>query len=119
MADRLLTPRLNDIVEAIELIDAEMEGVTLAAFEADKRKRWLVERGIEIISEASRHLLPDLKDRHPEIPWQKVAGIGNILRHDYHRIAHDVLWHVARNDLSVLDRVCREELAHEQDKERG
>jgi hypothetical protein len=35
------------------------------------------ERGVEIVSEASRHLPPELKARHPEIPWQKVAGIGN------------------------------------------
>jgi hypothetical protein len=38
-------PRLTDIVEAIELIRSEMAGVTLQAFEPDKRKRWLVERG--------------------------------------------------------------------------
>ena len=72
--------RLTDIVEAIELLREEMAGVTLAAFERDRRKRWLVERGIEIVSEASRHLGADLKARHPEIPWPKVAGIGNVLR---------------------------------------
>jgi uncharacterized protein with HEPN domain len=71
--------RLTDIVEAIDLIKEEMAGVTLRAFEPDKRKRWLVERGIEIISEASRHLGDELKARHPQIPWHKVAGIGNVL----------------------------------------
>jgi uncharacterized protein with HEPN domain len=60
--------RLTDIIEAIELIREEMTGVALAAFERDRRKRWLVERGIEIISEASRHLGDDLKLRHPQIP---------------------------------------------------
>jgi uncharacterized protein with HEPN domain len=90
-----------------------LAGITLAAFEADKRKRWLVERGIEIISEASRHLGEELKARHPGIAWFKMAGIGNILRHDYHRIAHDVLWHVVRNDLPTLDQVCRDEFARE------
>ena len=107
-------PRLADIVEAIELIRSEMAGVTLQAFEPDKRKRWLVERGIEIISEASRHLSDELKARHPEIPWPKVAGIGNVLRHEYEHVAHDVLWHVVRNDLPPLERVCRAELARAQ-----
>lgn len=111
MAERILAPRLADIIEAIELINAEMAGVTLAAFETDKRKRWLVERGIEIISEASRHLDDALKERHPEIAWQKVAGIGNILRHEYHRIAHDVIWHVVCNNLPALETACRDELA--------
>jgi len=115
MAERSTSPRLVDIVEAIELINTEMAGVALAAFEADKRKRWLVERGIEIISEASRHLDEELKGRHPAIAWSKMAGIGNILRHEYHRIAYDVLWHVVRNDLPALEKACRDELARERE----
>ncbi|MGA9866945.1 MAG: HepT-like ribonuclease domain-containing protein [Acetobacteraceae bacterium] len=111
-------PRLTDIIEAIGLIRAEMVGVTLRAFEPDKRKRWLVERGIEIISEASRHLTGELKTRHSEVPWPKVAGIGNVLRHDYERVAYDVLWHVVRDDLPLLEKVCREELSTEIARER-
>lgn len=62
------------------MIRGEMAGVTLHGFELDRRKRWLVGRGIEIISEASRHLPDAIKSRHPGIPWPKVADIGNILR---------------------------------------
>jgi uncharacterized protein with HEPN domain len=99
--------RLTDIIEAVELIRTEMAGVTLQAFEPDKRKRWLVERGIEIISEASRRLSDELKARYAEIPWSKVAGIGNVLRHEYERVAYDVLWRVVRDDLPPLENVCR------------
>ena len=107
-------PRLVDIIEAIELIRSEMAGVTIEAFGPDRRKRWLVERGIEIISEASRHLGNELKARHPEIPWPRVAGIGNVLRHEYEHVAHDVLWRVVRDDLPPLEQICREELARAQ-----
>jgi len=103
--------RLTDIIEAIELIRGEMADVSLDGFAADRRKRWLVERGIEIISEASRHLPGEMKARHPEIPWPKVAGIGNMLRHEYERIAPDVLWHVVQRDLLPLEEACRKELA--------
>lgn len=84
---RSLIPRLTDIVEAIERVNGVMAGMPLDAFEADWQKQWLVERGVEIVSEASRHLTDSLKARHPEIPWRKVAGIGNVLRHDYENIA--------------------------------
>jgi uncharacterized protein with HEPN domain len=82
MAKPSSVPRLTDIIEAIELIRSEMAGVTLNGFELDRRKRRLVERGIEIISEASRHLPDALKGRHASIPWTKVAGTGNVPRHD-------------------------------------
>ncbi len=102
--------RLNDIVEAIFHVQSELEGLSLRMFEADRRKRWIVERGIEIVSEASRHLSEALKARHPEIPWRKVAGIGNVLRHEYQRTAYDILWHVVRDELPPLEKVCRAEL---------
>jgi uncharacterized protein with HEPN domain len=40
-----------------------------------------------------------------------VAAIGNVLRHEYENVAHDVLWHVVRDDLPPLEKACREELA--------
>ena len=39
--------RLTDIVEDIQLVSAELDGISLAAVETDRRKQWLVERGIE------------------------------------------------------------------------
>jgi len=75
-------PRLRDIIEAIENIRTVTADIALDQFESDWQKRRLVERGVEIISEASRHLSTELKARHPGIPWPKVAGIGNILRHE-------------------------------------
>ena len=56
MTERIVAPRLADIIEAIERIRRVLDGVTLEAFEQHWEKRWLVERGIEIISEANRHL---------------------------------------------------------------
>jgi uncharacterized protein with HEPN domain len=56
MIERIISPRLADIIEAIERIHHVLDGVHLETFEQDWEKRWLVERGIEVISEASRHL---------------------------------------------------------------
>jgi uncharacterized protein with HEPN domain len=110
MTERIVAPRLADIIEAIERIRGVLDGVTLEAFEQNWEKRWLVERGIEIISEASRHLTDDIKERRTEIPWPKVAGIGNVLRHAYDHVAPDVLWKLAQDDLAEIEKVCREEL---------
>ena len=110
MIERIVTPRLADIIEAIERIRLVLDDVTLEAFEQNWEKRWLVERGIEVISEASRHLTDDIKERRSEIPWSKVAGNGNVLRHAYDHVAPDVLWKLAQDDLVAIEKVCREEL---------
>jgi uncharacterized protein with HEPN domain len=113
MNARSLIPRLTDIIEAIERIQGVLKDISLETFEKDWQRQWLVERGVEIISEASRHLTDDLKARHPKIPWQKVAGIGNVLRHDYESIAAAVIWKLVQADLPVLEKACRTELAAE------
>jgi uncharacterized protein with HEPN domain len=114
---RSLIPRLTDIIEAIERVNSTLADVSLETFENDWQRQWLVERGVEIISEASRHLPDDVKSRNPEIPWQKVAGIGNVLRHNYESIAAPVLWKLVQADLPILEKVCRSELAAEEGRE--
>jgi uncharacterized protein with HEPN domain len=109
-------PALHDILDAIAHIGRTMAGVALEAFQDDLDRRRIVERNVEIISEASRRLPEDLKARHPEIPWPKVAGIGNILRHDYNSVIPDALWKLARDDLSSLEHACKSALAVERAK---
>jgi uncharacterized protein with HEPN domain len=105
---RTLIPRLTDIVEAIERIRSVLRDTPLEAFEADWQKQWLIERGVLIISEASRYLSDELKARHREIPWSKVAGIGNVLRHSYENVAAPMK--LAQVDLPILQEVCQAEL---------
>jgi uncharacterized protein with HEPN domain len=73
-------PPLDDIIEAIERVREVVGNGSFEAFATDWQSRWPVERDIEILSEASRHLGAELKARHPNIPWRKVSGIGNVLR---------------------------------------
>jgi uncharacterized protein with HEPN domain len=53
VAKRSLAPRLSDIVEAILRIRGALGDISLETFERDWRRQWLVERGVEIISEAN------------------------------------------------------------------
>jgi len=89
-----------------QMLEVDIEHITAGrSFEADaadRPSRRAVERCIEIVSEASRRLPPDLKDRHPTIPWPKIAGIGNVLRHDYDVVNDATIWHAATVDLLPL-----------------
>jgi uncharacterized protein with HEPN domain len=54
-----------------------------------------VERCVEIVSEATRHIPDHFKSRYPEIAWRQIAGIGNVLRHAYDIVDQQIIWEVA------------------------
>lgn len=70
-----------------------------------------MERGVETISEASRHIPDEVKAQHPVIPLPDVKAIGNHLRHGYERVDLDVIWKIATEDLNDLEPVLRKMLA--------
>lgn len=109
----IVSLRLSDIIEASERLRSLLVNMPLEEFETDWQKRWLVERGIEIISEASRHLPAEMKSRHPDMPWRNIAGIGNILRHNYEHVSAPILYALVLNKLPALEQICRDELAAE------
>jgi len=74
MTHKSLEPPLWDIIGAIEHIQAKMRDINIETFYDDLDRRRIVERTVEIISEASRRLSDAMKNRHPEIPWKKVAA---------------------------------------------
>jgi uncharacterized protein with HEPN domain len=99
---------VRHILEAIANIEADIAGYDFERFRADRRTRQLVERNLEILSEASRRLPNEYKDREVQIPWRAIAGIGNVLRHDYHETYPTVLWDTCEKDLKPLkDAVLR------------
>ncbi|MCJ2108217.1 DUF86 domain-containing protein [Methylobacterium sp. E-041] len=87
------------------MIDAAADivaGRTLADYRMDLVMRLAVERCVEIVSEASRHVPPDAKTRFPSVPWSEIAAVGNKLRHEYNRIDDLILWKIATVSLPKL-----------------
>ena len=99
---RSVRPALRAILEAIDGIENATRGKTVADYGADWLLRNGIQRGIEIISEAARRVPAELKETRPEIPWAQIMGVGNVLRHEYHRISDAVVWNVVQQYLSPL-----------------
>src|SRR5688572_13134886 len=93
---------VGHILEAIAHIEMDTKGYDFEKFRKDRRARQLVERNLEILSEASRRLPTEMKEKEANIPWKEIAGIGNILRHEYHLTYSTVLWDTCRKDLKPL-----------------
>jgi uncharacterized protein with HEPN domain len=102
MARRSLRLYLEDIREAIGLIEEYARGRQRQDLDREPMLRQAIERNIEIISEASRRVPSEMKARHDEVPWRDIAAIGNILRREYPAINRDILWQVATEDILPL-----------------
>jgi uncharacterized protein with HEPN domain len=104
--------RARAILEAIDGIETSARGKTLEDLGAGWLLRHGIQRGVEIVSEAARRIPPELQATRPEIPGEQVMGIGNVLRHEYHRISDTVIWNVVKVYLPPLQAAV---LAIEQD----
>jgi uncharacterized protein with HEPN domain len=99
---RRLSVILDEISDAIDGIESATAGKQLEDFSRDWLLKHGVQRGLEIISEASRHLPDGLLAQAPEIPWKQVRGIGNLLRHEYHKVADKIVWAVVTDSVPQL-----------------
>jgi len=59
-------------------------------------------RQLEIIGEATKHLSPEFRKAHPQIPWQRVAGLRDVLIHDYMGVDLEAVWDIGRNRVPKL-----------------
>jgi uncharacterized protein with HEPN domain len=75
--------------------------------------RLALERLLEIVCEASRHVPADIRATEMAIDWQRMTDLGNLLRHAYHRVDVGRLMTIAKADLPPLkafvERVIRDE----------
>lgn len=104
---------LEDIRDAIDLVETAIGTKDRAAFVVDLFLQRGVERSLEIISEAVRHLPEAILATRPEIAWADIRSIGNLIRHEYWRVDADILWAVVTDDLPPLRGAIEALLKHE------
>ncbi len=102
---------LLDIAENIRHAQSFISGMDYEAFRDNTQVFYAATRCLEIISEASRRLSDDVKNRQPQIPWRKIAAAGNIYRHTYEDVQQQLVWSTIRDHLPPLLSAVEAELA--------
>jgi len=98
---RNLRNRLQDILDAIAQIEVE-QAKGRAAFDASQLIQvWMVHH-LMIIGEAVRAIDPAMRQKYPSIPWRQIAGMRNILVHDYFRINQEIVWETVEKHVPPL-----------------
>lgn len=93
---------LDDILESIERIRQYIQGKTFQEFDNDLAAQDAVARRLEIIGEAVKHLPLSVRKTCPEIPWKQIAGMRDILIHEYAGVSVKTIWNTAKKNLSPL-----------------
>ena len=98
---RDLRNRLEDILEAITQIEAEKANGKETFENSQLVQVWMVHH-LMIIGEAVRSIDPAVRAKYPSVPWRQIAGMRNILVHDYFRINKDIVWETVETHVPPL-----------------
>jgi uncharacterized protein with HEPN domain len=93
---------LKHIRDECEYLVEMSKGISFEKFfEEETLKRAFV-RSLEIIGEATKKISEDFKQKHPHVNWKEMAGMRDVLIHDYFGINYTIVWDVVVNHIPSL-----------------
>jgi uncharacterized protein with HEPN domain len=92
---------LQHVLDAIGKIESYVE-IGYETFMAESHWQDAVIRQLEIIGEAVKRIAPEAKARRPHIPWRRIAGMRDVLIHQYMGVDLEAVWQVTQHDLPQL-----------------
>ena len=95
---------LEDILEAIGKIHRYTKELSQEVFSSDEKTLDAVVRNLEIIGEAIKKVPGKIRSKHSEVEWKRIAGLRDILIHEYFGIDVAIIWDIVQNKLPVLEK---------------
>lgn len=94
--------RLEDIETACDKIIRHSHGLTQDEVFADELRLDGILLNLHVIGEAVKHLPTDLRERHPDVPWRRIAGMRDFVAHLYFAVDLDIVWDTVTRDVPEL-----------------
>ncbi|MEA1900083.1 MAG: DUF86 domain-containing protein [Thermodesulfobacteriota bacterium] len=102
MSERKDKDFLSHINEAVKRTVLYVEKMTYEQFLEDIKTQDAVIRNIEIISEATKNISEELRNRYPEIPWKNMGGMRDKLIHHYFGVNLSIVWEAAKKEFPEI-----------------
>jgi uncharacterized protein with HEPN domain len=93
---------VDDMITACEKIQRYLARRPRSAFESDEQAFDAVLKNLEVIGEAAKRVPTEVKESHPEIAWRDIAGLRDIVVHEYFGLDLDIVWDVVENRVPIL-----------------
>lgn len=93
---------LYDIRDNILLAQEFIVAIDFRIFLVSRLHVYATTRAVEIISEASRRISDEIRDRHPHLNWRAMRDAGNVYRHEYDNVAEASIWRTVHQELPPL-----------------
>ncbi len=92
---------LHHILECIENIESYVPNGK-SDFFSSKLIQDAVIRNLEIVGEATKRISQDLREQHPQLPWREMAGLRDVLIHNYFGVDNEIVWNVIEKEIPKL-----------------
>ncbi|SFE07652.1 Uncharacterized conserved protein, contains HEPN domain [Lentibacillus persicus] len=92
---------LRHILECIENIESYVPNGE-SDFFSSKLIQDAVIRNLEIVGEATKRISQDFRKQHPQLPWREMAGLRDILIHNYFGVDNRIVWNVVEKEIPTL-----------------
>ncbi len=105
MSKRNIKLYIDDVKEAVAKIEEYSKGLSFDKFKKNDLVIDAIVRNLGVLGEAAKNVPTDFKEKYKDIPWRKIAGMRNIVVHEYFSVDSEILWKTIQQDIPELKKM--------------